>query len=158
VSFRPLILRIALRMGFRHTMRSDCLMTLDDAMQSGYLGLMVALERWDASKGASLETFASIKIRCAILDAARGGRHPRSVETIAMEHIPERVDTNTPDEVADCERRLESLYIPPRERQAFLLGLHGATLKDIGIIMGIHESRVFQLAKVAAMKLRAVFQ
>lgn len=43
----------------------------DDLLQSGFVGLLDAKRLFDASKGAAFETFASIKIRGAILDWLR---------------------------------------------------------------------------------------
>jgi len=53
---------------------------VDDLLQSGSMGLIEASRNFDADKGASFETFASIRIRGAMLDEVR--RHdwaPRSV-------------------------------------------------------------------------------
>lgn len=53
---------------------------IDDLMQSGMVGLLEAAGNFDASKGASFETYAGIRIRGAMLDDIR--KHdwtPRSV-------------------------------------------------------------------------------
>ncbi|ART79717.1 RNA polymerase sigma factor FliA [Oceanisphaera avium] len=53
---------------------------LDDLIQSGMVGLLEATRNFDASKGASFETFAGIRIRGAMLDEIRRGDWvPRSV-------------------------------------------------------------------------------
>nr|WP_246239931.1 RNA polymerase sigma factor FliA [Pseudoalteromonas caenipelagi] len=53
---------------------------LDDLVQSGMIGLIEATKNFDASKGASFETFAGIRIRGAMLDEIRRGDWaPRSV-------------------------------------------------------------------------------
>ncbi|MEO2266886.1 RNA polymerase sigma factor FliA [Pseudoalteromonas pernae] len=53
---------------------------LDDLIQSGMIGLIEASKSFDASKGASFETFAGIRIRGAMLDEIRRGDWaPRSV-------------------------------------------------------------------------------
>ncbi|KJY97253.1 RNA polymerase sigma factor FliA [Pseudoalteromonas sp. THAF3] len=53
---------------------------LDDLIQSGMIGLIEASKTFDASKGASFETFAGIRIRGAMLDEVRRGDWaPRSV-------------------------------------------------------------------------------
>jgi len=52
----------------------------DDLVQSGMIGLLEAARNFDASKGASFETFAGIRIRGAMLDEMRKGDWvPRSV-------------------------------------------------------------------------------
>ena len=53
---------------------------VDDLIQSGMIGLLEAARNFDASKGASFETFAGIRIRGAMLDEMRKGDWvPRSV-------------------------------------------------------------------------------
>lgn len=53
---------------------------LDDLIQSGMIGLLEAQENFDGSRGASFETFASIRIRGAMIDEVRRGDWtPRSV-------------------------------------------------------------------------------
>ncbi|AWB67386.1 RNA polymerase sigma factor FliA [Saccharobesus litoralis] len=53
---------------------------VDDLIQSGMIGLLEAARNFDATKGASFETFAGIRIRGAMLDEIRRGDWaPRSV-------------------------------------------------------------------------------
>lgn len=44
---------------------------VNDLIQSGMVGLLEASRKYDASKGASFETFASIRVRGAMLDDVR---------------------------------------------------------------------------------------
>ncbi|SEF60937.1 RNA polymerase sigma factor FliA [Oceanospirillum linum] len=44
---------------------------LDDLIQAGMIGLIEASQKFDDSKGASFETYASIRIRGAMLDEVR---------------------------------------------------------------------------------------
>ncbi len=53
---------------------------LDDLMQAGMIGLLEAQQNYDGSRGANFETFASIRIRGAMIDEVRRGDWtPRSV-------------------------------------------------------------------------------
>ncbi|MDA7746370.1 RNA polymerase sigma factor FliA [Psychromonas sp.] len=53
---------------------------VDDLVQSGMIGLLEAARNFDATKGASFETFAGIRIRGAMIDEMRKGDWvPRSV-------------------------------------------------------------------------------
>ncbi len=53
---------------------------LEDLIQSGMIGLLEALRRFDETKGASFETYASIRIRGHMLDEVRRNDWvPRSV-------------------------------------------------------------------------------
>ncbi|SHI10374.1 RNA polymerase sigma factor FliA [Ferrimonas marina] len=74
--YTPLVKRIA-----HHLLaRLPASVQLDDLLQAGMLGLLEASGNFDASKGASFETFAGIRIRGAMLDEIRRGDWtPRSV-------------------------------------------------------------------------------
>ncbi len=53
---------------------------LDDLLQAGMIGLIESVAKYDASKGASFETYAGIRIRGSMLDEMRRGDWaPRSV-------------------------------------------------------------------------------
>lgn len=53
---------------------------VEDLIQAGMIGLLEAASHFKADKGASFETFASIRIRGAMIDQLRkGGWVPRSV-------------------------------------------------------------------------------
>ena len=53
---------------------------IDDLIQAGMVGLLESVSKYDASKGASFETYAGIRIRGAMLDEMRKGDWaPRSV-------------------------------------------------------------------------------
>jgi RNA polymerase sigma factor for flagellar operon FliA len=53
---------------------------VDDLIQAGMLGLLEAIKNYDASQGASFDTYAGIRIRGAMLDEVRRSDWtPRSV-------------------------------------------------------------------------------
>ncbi len=59
---------------------------VDDLVQSGMIGLIEAVQKYDASQGASFETYAGIRIRGAMLDEIRKGDWtPRSVHRKSRE-------------------------------------------------------------------------
>ena len=74
--YAPLVKRIA-----HHLMaRLPASVQLEDMLQAGMLGLLEARGNFDATKGASFETFAGIRIRGSMLDEIRRGDWvPRSV-------------------------------------------------------------------------------
>lgn len=66
---------------------------LDDLIQAGMVGLLEAAKKYDASKGASFETYAGIRIRGSIIDEVRRGDWtPRSVHRNAR-RVSEAVQT-----------------------------------------------------------------
>lgn len=79
---------------------------VDDLIQAGMIGLLEAARNFDATKGASFETFAGIRIRGAMLDEIRRGDWaPRSVHKnsrLISEAIAE-VERDTGRDAKDTE-------------------------------------------------------
>lgn len=190
----------------------------DDLNSYGILGLMDAIEKYDINKGIKFETYASYRIRGAIIDQIRKqdwvprnlrskskkvedailelenrlGRPPKEEEiaehlSMSVEDIKKIInqlhiftllsfeeqianakvasklsyeDHKTPEEyiltdelkrllaqaiesLTDNERKIISLYY-----------FHELTLKEIGLVLGVSESRVSQLHTRALMKLK----
>lgn len=100
----PLVKRLAHHL----SARLPSSVQIDDLLQAGMIGLLEALNKYDASQGAQFTTYASIRIRGAMLDELRRGDWaPRSVHRKsreAMETISrmEQQGRSTSDqEVAD---------------------------------------------------------
>lgn len=82
---------------------------IDDLIQSGMIGLLEASRKYDASKGASFETYAGIRIRGSMMDEIRRGDWvPRSVHrnsrriSEAIKTVEDRVGRDAKDaEVAE---------------------------------------------------------
>lgn len=70
---------------------------LEDLIQSGMIGLLEASKNYDFSKGASFETYASIRIRGSMLDEIRKG-----------DWAPRSVHRNT-RKIAEAVREIENL-------------------------------------------------
>jgi len=75
-SHAPLVKRIAHHL----SARLPASVQVDDLIQAGMLGLLEASRKYDATKGASFETYAGIRIRGSMMDEVRKGDWvPRSV-------------------------------------------------------------------------------
>ena len=98
--YMPLVRRQALTL----QVRLPASIELDDLIQAGMVGLLEALGRFDAAQGATFATFASQRIRGAMMDELRTRDWlPRSVRRSARA-------------VDDAVRRLEQqLGRPPEE-------------------------------------------
>lgn len=82
-------------------------LTPDDIFQFGILGLLDAVERYDARKGVKFETFAGYRIKGAILDGLRSAdMFPRSVRKKDRDAANARL-TETTDPVYISSRRLK---------------------------------------------------
>ncbi len=211
----PLVKRIA-----HHLLaRLPSSVQVDDLIQAGLIGLLEASRNYDASKGASFETYAGIRIRGAMIDEVRRGDWaPRSVHRNsrriqeAMNRLQKRLGRDATDQelAADLGISLEEFrdmshdslctrlfsyedlggdderpddYIPGDnpspaqqvqseslrrqlavaisslpERERLVLSLYyddELNLKEIGLVLGVSESRVSQIHSQAALRLRA---
>ena len=83
--YSPLVRRLAHQM----IAKLPANVEIDDLIQVGMIGLADALSRFDASQGVQFETFATQRIRGAMLDELRGNdhlsrgtrKHQRSIES-----------------------------------------------------------------------------
>lgn len=85
---------------------------VDDLIQSGMIGLLEASRNYDASQGASFETYAGIRIRGSMLDEIRKGDWaPRSLHrkvrelTKAINEVEAKTGTDAKD--ADVAEHME---------------------------------------------------
>ncbi len=82
VQHMPLVKQVALHLSARLPASVD----IDDLIQVGMLGLLEALQNFDATKGAQFTTFAKLRVRGAMLDEVRRfSTLPRSVMTSIRE-------------------------------------------------------------------------
>jgi RNA polymerase sigma factor for flagellar operon FliA len=200
----------------RHVMnRLPASVQLDDLLQAGLIGLMEAARSYDPSQGASFETYATIRVRGAILDELRRNdwaprslsRRSRQLSEAARAIESRQGRAATAQEIADvlgltleeyhhwvleasnqnffsldqiedqhgeCARSGDTTYghVENGRLQGFLAEAIGwlsdreqlvlslyydrdLTLKEIGEVLGVSESRVCQIHGEAAMRLRA---
>jgi RNA polymerase sigma factor for flagellar operon FliA len=79
---------------------------VDDLVQSGMIGLLEASRNYDASQGASFETYAGIRIRGAMLDEIRKGDWaPRSLHRKVREisRVVAEIEAETGRDARDAE-------------------------------------------------------
>ncbi len=214
--YAPLVKRIAYHM----MLRMPASVQVEDLIQAGMIGLIEAAQKYDASRGASFETYAGIRIRGAIVDEMRRGDWvPRSVHrnarriSQAVASVEARLGRDASDaEIAgeldisldDYYQMLQdasggrlfsyeetfgeedssidgsehsSLFASPLEgmqreglkqalveaigslpeRERMVLALYydqELNLKEIGLVLGVSESRISQIHSQAAARLR----
>jgi RNA polymerase sigma factor for flagellar operon FliA len=187
----------------------------EDLVQSGVLGLLEALKRFDPSRGIKFETYAGRRIRGAMLDELRRlswlprslfrqmrdlerisqrlagslGREPSELElasemgmsllelqkTVRQIHkskvlsledkmrIPGPEDEGALDDILAREEKeiLARAIDTLEDRYRLILALYyqeNLKLKEIGLILGVSESRVCQLHARAVEKLRVIME
>jgi RNA polymerase sigma factor for flagellar operon FliA len=192
---------------------------MDDLISAGIPGLINAVDKYNPGRGVKFETFASIKIRGAILDWVRSfswvprsvytearrveqtiasleqslGRSPEDEEVagslgIAIDqyrHLLEKIapvtllsfdglqSQNRNADDLECDSRSEGVLenitleetkqelvegiakLPEKEKLVVSLYYYnGLSLKEIGKVLGVTESRVSQLHTQAVLRLR----
>lgn len=215
--YAPLVKRIAYHM----MARLPASVEVDDLIQVGLIGLMDAVGRFDGTQGAQFESYATQRIRGAMLDELReadwlprhvrqksrqiesaihrleqrNGKSPTEQEISAELGMPidqyqsmlgdvkcsqllYYEDFSDEDSASFLERYLvdgssdplavledegfrDSLiaaihHLPERERS--MMGMYyeqDMNLKEIGVVLGVSESRVCQLHSQAVARLRA---
>jgi RNA polymerase sigma factor FliA len=214
----PLVKAIAIRVHEGLPVHVD----LDDLVHAGVLGLIDAVEKFDAAKNVAFQSYAKHRIKGAILDSLREldwasrdmrkrqkrmeavthdlstrlGRVPTEnevaqemgvdverwrrmagelrniglVSTTVVEDDRDRVQEfpDTVEEQPDrvCARRqLQSTlaraieHLPVRyQKVVFLYYTNEMTMKEIGEILGVNESRVSQIHKTALKKMASALE
>jgi len=192
---------------------------IDDIIQSGLIGLLDASRQYDPRQGAQFETYATIRVRGAILDEVRRSDWaPKSVHkkardlTAAMQEIERRTgrdardievaqemgvsmveyykilkdgnacrmlsfddletddtqslgifedrQSNVVNDILDEEFKshLAQAITDLPEREKMVMSLYYDTemnLKEVGVLLGVSESRVSQLLSQAQLRLRS---
>lgn len=165
----PLVKRIAHHM----LARLPSSIILDDLVQSGMIGLLEAARKYDASKGASFETYAGIRIRGAIIDEVRKGDWtPRSVHrngrriTSSIKAVEARTgrDAQDVDVAEDMGVSLDEYYVLLKDSSSSRLFSFDEMLEGRDDSLGEevshngpspddeHEDYAFQKALAAAIK------
>lgn len=125
----PLVRRQALNL----QVRLPASVELDDLIQAGMIGLLDAVSRYDAAQGASFATFASQRVRGAMLDELR-----------SRDWVPRSVRRNT-RALDEAIRRLEQGLGRPAEDREIAAAL-GVSLEEYwAILMDANGSQLVAL-------------
>lgn len=139
----PLVKKVA-----QHLMgRLPQTVLLDDLIQAGMIGLIEASQKFDGSKGASFETYASIRIRGAMIDEVR--RYdwaPRSVHRNSrrVTEAIKKVEGRTGRDAKDSEIAAE-MGVSIEEYNHFIQDTAGTKLFSFDEITG-NEDSSFEVA------------
>ena len=179
-SLGPLVDKLAMMLIRR--VPSHSLLTRDDLYQVGIVAVLECIDRYDESRGASLQTYLSFRIIGAMKDEMRKmdplpkTRRKRIRE--GLEEAPTWISMSDLGDEADIENRSNALdeytfrmYPDPVFDEVLLLQLkelaqsrmqyntrriddrgvaalrieRGMTLREIGLVLGVSESRVCQI-------------
>jgi RNA polymerase sigma factor FliA len=155
--------------------------SLDDLIGAGMLGLVLASDRYDGVRGVPFETFARWRIHGALLDFLRGedpltrearrriresqrsgaeGGEPQFLDVDALADRLSAEGTPTGNEAADAlaRIRLRNVVANLPEGDRKLLELYYGeeqTLREVGNILGVTESRICQRLSGILSRVRA---
>ncbi len=148
----------------------DCGMELSDLIQAGNVGLLQAKRSYSPQYGAPLAGYAKFRIRGEMLDAVRRNSRPALAGITAQ--------GSTADDGADLEAMIPAppesspYVVVTKNQRAAILGEEVArlperyrhivqmrysrefSLREIGDVLSVHESRVCQLHQTALGRLR----
>lgn len=123
--------------------RLPALVQAEDLMQAGMLGLLEAAKNYNADKGASFETYASIRVRGSMLDEIRKNDWvPRSVHrnTRRISEAVRIIENKTGRDARDVEVA-NSLAMSLKEYHQILQDSNGVRIMGFEEV-GIHEDSV----------------
>jgi len=124
--YAPLVRRLGLQLVAKMPASVD----LDDLIQAGMIGLLDAASRYKEDQGAQFETYASQRIRGAMLDELRANDWlPRSMRKTSreVESAVHKVEQHLGRSASEQEVA-EHLNMPLDEYQTMLQDLHGSQL------------------------------
>jgi RNA polymerase sigma factor (sigma-70 family) len=154
VIFAPLVHYVA-----RHeadALPSGC--DLDDLVSSGLEALILAIDRYDPAEGRTLEQYAWVRVLAAVRAELDHHGPPLPAEVLLApgpadhggdpQHLRARLE---------ARRRFHEAFqaLPERERSvAVMRYVDGLTLREIGQMLGVTESRVCQIESRLRRELR----
>ena len=160
--YSPLVRRLAHQMMAKLPANVE----VDDLIQVGMIGLADALSRFDPAQGVQIETFATQRIRGAMLDELRGTQLIYLEDMSGDEGDQDFLDRHVADRGSDPQHLLqddrmrhalvEAIKKLP-EREQLVMSLYyeeDMNLKEIAAVLGVTESRVCQLHSQSIARLR----
>lgn len=148
----------------------DCGMELSDLIQAGNIGLLQAERTYSPQFGAPLSGYARFRIRGEMLDAVRRNSRPSRAgittqgstaeDGADLESTIPAPSESSPYSVFTRNQRAailgeEVARLPERYRAIVKMRYSGEySLREIGDVLSVHESRVCQLHSTALGRLR----
>ncbi|MGE8590688.1 MAG: sigma-70 family RNA polymerase sigma factor, partial [Alcaligenes sp.] len=126
VEYAPLVRKLALQL----LARLPASVELDDLIQAGMIGLLDAVRRYQETADAQFETYATTRIRGAMLDELRGQDWlPRSVRTKArkIEQAIQQLEQRLMRAPSEAEIAAQ-LEMPIEEYQSLLHDAQGVQI------------------------------
>ena len=150
--------------------------SLDDVTSSAYVGLIEASRRFRPASGVKFTSFARYRVRGAVLDSLRALDHLTRGQRTAVKQTaalpawdsgpvphPDELPSHDggPEEAGIASERshalARALTLLPSRQQRILRAYYadGLTMREVGLLIGVNESRVSQIHAHALAALRA---
>lgn len=136
---------------------------VEDVISCGLEALIRGVDSYDEACGATLAQFLWTRIRRGILDELRG-RDPEPPLALAQwegaDQLPSAYPSSDPEHASarrEAKQRFREAFraLPERDRRvAVLLYVENLTLREIGELLGVTESRVCQIHSQLRRELR----
>jgi RNA polymerase sigma factor for flagellar operon FliA len=141
---------------------------LDDLISAGIVGLIDAFSKFDHTKQLPFKSYAEFRIRGAILASIRTiDRNPRELRRKgwavegAIRSVTHKLGSvpTEPEILSVMKEQLREVLeeLPEKERIVLMLYYYvEMTMKEIGLKLGVDESRASEICSSAVVRLRAV--
>jgi RNA polymerase sigma factor for flagellar operon FliA len=137
---------------------------VDDLVGVGVLGLIKAIEKFDASRGVKFTTYCIMRVRGSMLDWLRTldhlSRHARQrcnregVQAVTVNSLGS-MDFEDERQRIFAKSEIVELGLHSREREVVnLYYFEGMTMEQIGRKLGVSQSRISQIHKKLVRRLR----
>ncbi|NNM84469.1 MAG: sigma-70 family RNA polymerase sigma factor [Phycisphaerales bacterium] len=155
-AYRPLVYGVAAAAYRRSGGRGG--LSLEDLRQEGFIGLLAAIERFDASAGVSFAAYARRRILGAILDALRQWHKQQRAAAIELAaRIRHTAAHNTAVDAVELADLLDTVARGLGPRYGLLLRLRlvqHLTAQQSAVALGLHVSRVHQMQRELLVRLK----
>jgi RNA polymerase sigma factor (sigma-70 family) len=122
----------------------------DDLFSAGVLGLVDAIDKFDSGKNVKFETYASYRIRGAMIDYVR---RLKIVDTVCLDDVDIKSDNLIHLEYFDLYRALDLLT--EQEKKTIILHyFKNVSINEISKILKVSQSRTSQIHKSALKKIK----
>jgi RNA polymerase sigma factor (sigma-70 family) len=136
---------------------TDGIITIDDLINEGNVGLIQALNNYDETKNIKFSYYASFWIKKMIIDVIKKNQIPDVYASDCIEIEDEIENTDNEDEMK-MKLKVGLKHLNTKQRTAIKLyyGLDGEPLnqEEIGEVLGVTKQRVSQIIDKALKKLK----
>lgn len=136
---------------------------LEDLRSAAYFGLVQAATRFEPENGACFSTFAFPRISGAIIDWLRSQKKANNLKSLDMvvgengETLGSLIQDKESNSADECFEEISSKLDTDAKNVFRLYYMENRSMKEIGSMTGVSESRISQLIKQHKSEIRRSF-